>query len=745
MKQLISHIESPKERDHFYIQFLIIVLTLIMVLITAVFLIMYSTLSRQTLNTYYNNEQENIINVSYSATIMNDAATSFLEQLNKNPHIKKLIYTEDFGNISSINAMISFKNYSTASDWIDSAYIYNAKIDTVIYLYSSNTETKLSFRSSDEFWDKDFLQYIKKPENYSQTPALRDITVPHSDSKQVFSYYSVVKSNSTSYDGIYVINIRADYLMELCQGITKTMTRQFIIAEDTNNYYTYESSLLSEDGLKELLDTIHSSDTNTRQSSIRGIDGQKVLCTWNNCTDFPFTFISCVPASSITSHLKTIRMWLVIFYCSVLTITVLSFLVLNSRFRAEYIKLQNRYDQEAKRYQNNYRYVNDMLLRNFLTSKDKEDFAVIAELFKENNIELESYRCYSLLLLEVLDNSTICVWEHATGTARRATIQNILAHTIPSKYRYEVCDVLQNRHILIIECDDQTVMSGITQKIHTLMTEKFKYNVSGIFTIGVPSLFDLPIEYQILSQEFELLYFYPTVHFMDSSNLQKRNFFGHNAVDSLCDSVIYELKSQHFDEASTLLSSFFDNWFEPISSVNCTLDHMIKVFSDFIQAFTVAHAMKINFDRRAFENNIYHCEYAQNTKLVFLNLIEDIRLVFESSSKRNKYVDMVLSLIHKNYADANLNIEYIAEQAGLSVSHVKSVFKAETGITVSKYLRHYRLEKASELLTDSDIPINLISEQTGFGNQSYFYTVFKKYYSCTPNEYRNSFSKGNTA
>ena len=58
------------------------------------------------------------------------------------------------------------------------------------------------------------------------------------------------------------------------------------------------------------------------------------------------------------------------------------------------------------------------------------------------------------------------------------------------------------------------------------------------------------------------------------------------------------------------------------------------------------------------------------------------------------------------------------------------------GKSVSEYIMSVRLEKAEELLKNSQISINTIATQVGFVNNSYFYSVFKKAHGVTPNQWR---------
>ena len=76
---------------------------------------------------------------------------------------------------------------------------------------------------------------------------------------------------------------------------------------------------------------------------------------------------------------------------------------------------------------------------------------------------------------------------------------------------------------------------------------------------------------------------------------------------------------------------------------------------------------------------------------------------------------------------------YVRTRSKLSVSITAA---GTQGSSISAYLRRLRLNKATEFLAQTDVPISEIAERTGFGNSNYFYTVFKRHYAVTPSEYR---------
>ena len=76
---------------------------------------------------------------------------------------------------------------------------------------------------------------------------------------------------------------------------------------------------------------------------------------------------------------------------------------------------------------------------------------------------------------------------------------------------------------------------------------------------------------------------------------------------------------------------------------------------------------------------------------------------------------------------------------GLSCTKLfKSLFKKETGQNLSKYIKQYRMEKAKELLTGTNMKIVNISEQVGYPNVSYFVQSFREYIWCKSSEIQRS-------
>jgi AraC-like DNA-binding protein len=79
-----------------------------------------------------------------------------------------------------------------------------------------------------------------------------------------------------------------------------------------------------------------------------------------------------------------------------------------------------------------------------------------------------------------------------------------------------------------------------------------------------------------------------------------------------------------------------------------------------------------------------------------------------------------------------LTLPMIAERAGVSVGHYTVLFKRSTGLTFSQYLRQIRIEKAKQLLRQTDLSASEIARQVGYADYFHFSRTFKRETGCSP-------------
>jgi len=86
---------------------------------------------------------------------------------------------------------------------------------------------------------------------------------------------------------------------------------------------------------------------------------------------------------------------------------------------------------------------------------------------------------------------------------------------------------------------------------------------------------------------------------------------------------------------------------------------------------------------------------------------------------------------------ASPSLTELAEVGGVHPVHLSREFRRRYRITIGDYIRKRRVERASELLTNSEMPMAEIASTCGFSDQSHFCALFKKYSGMTPAKFRN--------
>lgn len=104
----------------------------------------------------------------------------------------------------------------------------------------------------------------------------------------------------------------------------------------------------------------------------------------------------------------------------------------------------------------------------------------------------------------------------------------------------------------------------------------------------------------------------------------------------------------------------------------------------------------------------------------------------DESIKDSTVVEMI-NFIKNNYQD-KISISDLSKKLAYSESMLNRKFKKEVHITFNEYLNRYRINKAIELLKNSDYNITEISYMCGYSSAKYFSRVFKKYLGISPSD-----------
>lgn len=107
------------------------------------------------------------------------------------------------------------------------------------------------------------------------------------------------------------------------------------------------------------------------------------------------------------------------------------------------------------------------------------------------------------------------------------------------------------------------------------------------------------------------------------------------------------------------------------------------------------------------------------------------------SEKSGKSIPVYAAIRYiKEHYSENLDLNLLSEQVHVTPAYLSLLFKMQTGINFLEFLTNYRIEKACELLKNTTLKTYEIAYRTGFKDEKYFSTVFKKQMGMPPSKYR---------
>ena len=181
----------------------------------------------------------------------------------------------------------------------------------------------------------------------------------------------------------------------------------------------------------------------------------------------------------------------------------------------------------------------------------------------------------------------------------------------------------------------------------------------------------------------------------------------HSFTLSYMDNIVYVIA---FPASASNELFFTDNVEQIVLSIKNNLLNILKM--------NQAHVDIINF----FDNL---------TQLSYYSL-------FSQNNAHDNAVDLIdkaIEYINTNYSEIT-SINTVSDYIHLNPVYFGRYFSKKIGMSFKTYLTNVRIEKAKELLCNSNLKISSIATTLGFNNESYFFTVLKQKLGVTPLQYR---------
>ena len=123
--------------------------------------------------------------------------------------------------------------------------------------------------------------------------------------------------------------------------------------------------------------------------------------------------------------------------------------------------------------------------------------------------------------------------------------------------------------------------------------------------------------------------------------------------------------------------------------------------------------------------------------VMVMDYTEKMRKYYRSDTN-SKHINVCKEYIYSHIKE-RITIEDLADALGVSPSYLSRLFKKETGVSVSSYIRAQKIEMAKNLLRFSDYSMIDIANRLSFSSQSHFIQQFRDVVGMTPKKYRDKY------
>lgn len=142
-----------------------------------------------------------------------------------------------------------------------------------------------------------------------------------------------------------------------------------------------------------------------------------------------------------------------------------------------------------------------------------------------------------------------------------------------------------------------------------------------------------------------------------------------------------------------------------------------------------------NIYEKAIDNRLK--TFFENSKIAYNLWMDLTSYVLALSSIEFSKVDAAKAYIDQNYYRDDLNLDLVAEKAGLSKYYMCKEFHKKYGLSPGKYLKELRISQACRLLiTNGDYNMQDVARMVGYSNNNYFGKVFKAVKGISPKKYK---------
>jgi two-component system response regulator YesN len=723
----------------------IFVTVLTLLVSSTIFFVNYRNIN---LNQVYQSDLENLTQTSREVISMTESAQSLTFQMYRNGNISKLMFYENPDIYDTTAAMREMNNYLNSMPYIESIYVYNPKAPNV-YIASNKGQNGLMTKA--ELVDKDILNVLDHFQEFKPFVPIPRTYLKNADSSQksnVYTYlcYDAIGNNNALNSAI-IVNITTDWINKDIGKPSGNEPSSSFILDNTGRMLTGDQPINS---LALTSDSAITKQIMSNKGSgyfVGMAQGMKSLISFTAPDTLEWRYIRITPYENITKKLNKIRTTTIYIGISILVVGLLVSWLLSRKLYAPINRIVNKMKSLESEKRNSLFTLKQDLLRKLLQGHEPITSKIMRDKRSELGISFDFQSDYRLVLLRI-DHFQPFQQAHQDDLhVYKYAIMNISSEIASQAFQVETVDIGDDGTVLFINArnipsdGDQSMLQTLLKQIQKAVNELLKISLSITYSPLSSQPQSLVPMYRKVVEASEHRLFLGSGCLIASQEHQYPETEDYMFTVEKEKKLIDALMAGKVEEAKKIYTVIIEETKPyPISVFQSTLSRLTITLSGVMHTILKNNALEIPSGSQLSRHALANLETIQEIEAVFFESFDEIKKKLDDkrSMKQDDLIRKINDMIELHCGNPNLCLNWIADEIDMSPIYISRVYKQNTMKTVVDVINAKRMDRAKDLLKQSDLSISDIAERIGYTNSSYFYRMFKKNFGVTPTDYRKT-------
>jgi two-component system, response regulator YesN len=680
-------------------------------------------------------------------------------QISENKDLKK--YKLAKRDTSFVNAVETLKSIIFPSEFFKECFIYYFDND-LIYSPSGTYRTSQFIENIyvyEKWTSDDFFKQVSS----SKKPVIRpaENIYPLGDRKRGESYFTYVvpiESQSGISEGAVIFTIKHEIFNKILSDIEDVYNGNVIIIDDNYKFITGDYNVFSK--LDSILD-LYKLNNEQYTQKIK-LENKNYIISTVNSSITGWSYISLIPIEEITNKLRPMMIRIVLGFIAVIFLGIVA-IILSIKMNYNPIKrllgfslgLHHCPDEvdEIERVFKTFEYMGERI--NTLQHKVDESKPIfkkslLIELIKGYYNEVGEFNKTAEEAGVKFNHGyfNVIVFRLFNGVKVEYTkIITEIEEKFSSKITGYGFDGVEDRHIVFVvdaEEADYVKLRDALDQILIFLNENYYINAAAY--VG---------DWCMNAASIGNSYLQAITRINSRSVREKDNILFYKDLDEYDEYIEYNIEGKLERLELCILQDKKDNVKQYIYDIfNEMQEQKTPLFLAKSISYNIINYVLALGNRVLKNSNLRKYKYSDIISLVRFDTIDELSeqiidicmdissLIHISKEKNNgNKIEKMIEYVKQNYLDCNFSLQCMCEHFNMSVSNLSNYFKANTEENISDYVNRLRIEKAKELLKQTDKSIQDIVYIIGYLNVSSFIRKFKAETGVTPGKFRELTNK----